>query len=135
MHDYDKALRDLRVPHYQNLFHLTEAFPRYWEDGQTPTRLALRAARESFHRWYFGPAAGGMFLSHAAREAYFAMQNDIQTTAAALTRDDERVSEPASSTLRSRASVLRHQLSADLGVAEQARQRWTLPQTIAPPTQ
>src|SRR5512133_823512 len=29
-HAYDRALRDLRLSHYQELFHLTEALPREW---------------------------------------------------------------------------------------------------------
>jgi hypothetical protein len=38
-----------------------------------------------------------------------------------------------SSNLRSRASALRHQLAADLGVAEQPRQAWMSPRSIPPP--
>jgi hypothetical protein len=133
-HEFDKALRELRLPHYQALFHLTECIPRQWKEELPPTRSTLHAMRLGFHDWYFGSVAGGMFLSRPARDAYFALQNELQSAVASLPGEDDRVSDSGSKLLRARASAVRHQLSADLGVAEPARQRWMLPESIAPPT-
>ena len=66
-HDYDVALRDLRLPHYQELFHLTGAIPREWWPSSALTRRDVLALRERFHDWYFGEGAGGLFLSQDAR--------------------------------------------------------------------
>jgi hypothetical protein len=51
-HDYDLALRDLRLPHYQELFHLTGAIPREWWPSSALTRRDVLALRERFHDWY-----------------------------------------------------------------------------------
>lgn len=129
-HEYDRSLRDLRLPHYQRLFHLTERIPRQWLSSSVPDQARLRDIRETFHSWYFSEQAGGLFLSQAARDAYFALQNALQETAdrttAALTDDD-------SVTLRAKASALRHQLSADLGVAQQPRHSWITPRSVPAP--
>jgi hypothetical protein len=132
-HAYDRALRDLRLPHYQQLFHLTEGIPRQWRMSDAPSRVELLALREQFHNWYFSDQAGGMFLSQAARDAYFLLQNHLQSAAAHLTDDSQPVGEEDSAGLRQRASELRHQLSADLGAAEQPRQRWIVPRSVPPP--
>jgi hypothetical protein len=132
-HAYDRALRDLRLPHYSELFHLTEGLPRQWSLREPPGRAELLELRKRFHNWYFSERAGGMFLSQAARDAYFLLQNNLQSAAAHLRDDSQSVSDEASSALRQSASNLRHQLSADLGVAEQPHQRWILPRSVPPP--
>jgi hypothetical protein len=132
-HAYDRSLRDLRLSHYQALFHLTEVLPREWGATGPPQRGELIATRERFHAWYFSESAGGMFLSQSSRQAYFALQNDLQTAARSIADNSGVVGEPHSSTLRVRASGLRHQLAADLGVAEKPRRRWISPRSIPPP--
>jgi hypothetical protein len=132
-HAYDRSLRDLRLPHYQALFHLTESLPREWGAPGAPHRAELLTIRQNFHAWYFSDVAGGLFLSQAAREAYFAVANELQSVAGSLADDSAALDEPSSRSLRAKASALRHQLAADLGVAEQARHGWMSPRSIAPP--
>jgi hypothetical protein len=131
-HAFDQTLRDLRMPHYQALFHLTEAVPRQWILKNAPNREELVSLRERFHAWYFSEQAGGMFLSQAARDAYFGLQNELQMAASHVS-GEERIGEPSSSVLRTMASTLRHQLSADLGVAQPPGQPRTTPRSIDPP--
>ena len=130
---YDRALRDMRLPHYQQLFHLTKNLPR--EFLEEPRRSDLLDFRGRFHDWYFGEQAGGMFLSQAARDAYFTLQNELQSVAGRRSADSERVGPDESASLRKKASALRHQLTTDLGTAERPRANWIIPRSIAPPSQ
>ena len=75
-----------------------------------------------------------MFLSRAANEAYFSLQNELQTIAARMTDDDQLIGEQESVLLRESASALRHQLTADLGTAERPRRAWTAPRSVPLPT-
>ncbi|SNS71880.1 hypothetical protein SAMN05421812_101536 [Asanoa hainanensis] len=131
-HEYDRSLRDLRLPHYQRLFHLTESVPRQWLSS-SPDRAGLRATRQAFQSWYFGEEAGGLFLSQAARDAYFALQNALQAAADGLPEDTATVTDRDSVIVRAKASALRHQLSADLGVAQQPRRPWITPRSVPAP--
>jgi len=131
---YDRALRDLRMPHYQALFHLTRSIPRQWLTVERPRRPDLHKLREQLHDWYFSEQAGGMFLSRAASEAYFSLQNEIQTIATRMTDDDQVIGEHESVLMREDASALRHQLTADLGTAERPRRAWTAPRIVPLPT-
>jgi len=130
-HAYDRTLRDMRLPQYQQLFHRTKNIPR--EFSEEPRRSDLLDFREQFHDWYFGEQAGGMFLSQAARDAYFALQNELQSIAGRMSADGDRVDPDQSKNLREKASVLRHQLTTDLGTAERPRNPWIIPRSIAPP--
>ena len=135
-HAYDRALRDLRLPHYQELFHLTRSMPReFLEFLEPPRRSDLVDLREKFHNWFFGEQAGGMFLSQAAREAYFSLQNELQSVAGRMQTDGELVCQHDSAILRKKASDLRHQLTTDLGTAEQPRLRLIGPRSVPPPSQ
>jgi hypothetical protein len=131
-HAYDRALRDMRLPHYQQLFHLTKSMPR--EFPETPRRSDLLDFRKQFHDWYFSEQAGGMFLSQAARDAYFTLQNELQSVAGRMSADSELVGPDDSASLRTKASALRHQLTTDLGTAERPRANWIIPRSIAPPS-
>lgn len=137
---YDRELRDKRLPHYQKLFHLSGAVPREWRPGTVPSRAELGQIREQFHDWYFGTDAGGMFLTEAARDRYFALQNGLQTAAAGPgPSGDGGGGEPLAAaeqtTLYQLASALRHQLSADVGTAQSPRLDWAQPgPTLAPPS-
>ena len=134
---YDRSLRDIRLDHYQRLFHISECVPREWRAGE-PTRHDLLGFREEFHSWYFGENAGGLFLTSSARDYYFQLQNELQAQASRQHGEGEldRISPEASKVLRKFASDLRHQLAADLGTAEPPRVRWTrLGPTLAPPSE
>jgi hypothetical protein len=138
-HTYDRALRDIRLPHYQRLFHLTECIPREWLPTKVPTRQDLAQFRESFHTWYFGEAAGGMFLTQDAKNLYMELQNALERAA----REEKGGSAPPEpplasdlNALRDLASRLRHQLTSDVGAAQAPQLRWTrLGPTIPPPSE
>ena len=122
---FDYELRGLRLKHYQDLHHVSERLPRqFFSSAEEPTREDLLDLREAFHQWYFGPSAGGMFLTEAARERYFKLMNGLQSMgepsgdAVVLTADEQQ-------TLRDLAHDLRQQLRADLGTAEAPKSRWT----------
>ena len=122
----------MRIPHYQQLFHLTKSMPR--EFPEIPWRSDLLDFRQQFHDWYFSEQAGGMFLSQAARDDYFTLQNELQSVAGRMSADSELVGPDDSASLRTKASALRHQLTTDLGAAER-RAKWIIPRSIAPPPQ
>ena len=132
---YDRELRDVRLPHYQRLYHVSRCIPRQWTIGEEPARPALLALRATFHDWYFGQEAGGLFLTTKAREKYFRLQNELQAMAGpGGTGQSQQMSAEESITLRGLASELRHQLVEDLGTAEPPQLRWTpLGPTPAPP--
>ncbi|MEV6193601.1 hypothetical protein AB0M19_14545 [Streptomyces sp. NPDC051920] len=126
-HTYDVALRDRRLEHYARLFHLTERIPRRWRPGHEPDRAQLLEHWETFHHWYFGEAAGGMFLTPASKSCYLALQNALLE----LGRDGapggaaaEPLAEGESRLIRHLASELRHQLAEDVGAAHPPRLRW-----------
>ena len=133
-HAYDRALRDLRIAHYQALFHLMGSLPRQALVIETPRRADLYKLREQLHNWYFGEQAGGMFLSLEARDRYFRLQIELRTIVDRVTDDDQLIGEQESVMLREAATKLRHQLTADLGAAERPRRPWTMPQSVPLPT-
>ena len=51
-HAYDRSLRDLRLPHYQRLFHLTHVMPKEWLPSTIPRRMDLISIRENLRGWY-----------------------------------------------------------------------------------
>lgn len=133
-HAYDRSLRDLRLPHYQHLFHLTRVMPREWLLSTFPCKMDIISIRESLRDWYFGEESGGMFLSQPARDQYFRLYEELENAIAGLGDDAESLSKEGAAKLRQRASDLRHQLVADLGVAERPRARWIMPtKTQSPP--
>ena len=75
-----------------------------------------------------------MFLSRAASEAYFTLQNEVQTIADRMTDDDQLIGDQESVLLRESASALRRQLIADIGTAERPRRAWTAPRNVPLPT-
>ena len=70
--EFDHELRNLRLPHYQSLHAISERLPREWRDQLT--RTDLLDLRQTFHEWYFGAGAGGMFLTEKSRDVYFTLQ-------------------------------------------------------------
>ena len=74
-----------------------------------------------------------MYLSQAARDAYFALQNELQAVAERMPADSELVGQNDSAMLRKKASALQHQLTTDLGTAERPRLSRVIPRSIPPP--
>ena len=132
-HAYDRSLRDLRLPHYQRLFHLTRVMPREWLRSTFPCKVDIISIRESLRDWYFGEEGGGMFLSEPAREWYFRLYDELERAVAGLASDAESISDEGAAGLRQLASALRHQLVADLGLAERSRTKWIIPAKTQPP--
>jgi hypothetical protein len=88
-HAYDRSLRDLRLPHYQRLFHITRVMPREWLPSTIPCKGDIISIRESLRNWYFGKESGGMFLSQPARDWYFRLYNGLENAIASLNDDVE----------------------------------------------
>ena len=132
-HAYDRSLRDLRLPHYQRLFHLTRVMLREWLPSTIPSKVDVISIRENLRDWYFGEESGGMLLSQPARDRYFRLYDELESAIAGLDDDAESVSREGAAELRQRASSLRHQLVADLGAAEQPRTKWIVPAKTQPP--
>jgi hypothetical protein len=139
---HDRELRNLRLPHYQRLYRVSESIPREWRRGQIPSRPDLVKLREQFHGWFFGKGsdptdgAGGLFLTAPARDVYFKLMNELQSVADSRDGQSDFLSREESTRLRQLASELRHQLVHDLGTAEEPLLRWTrLGPTLAPPTE
>jgi hypothetical protein len=89
------------------------------------TRSDVLRLRESFHQWYFGSGAGGMFLTEAGRAAYFGLQNELQVVGARGGSEAGAVSQEESAGLFKLAHRLRQQLRQDLGTAEAPKVIWT----------
>lgn len=132
-HIYDRSLRKLRLPHYQRLFHLTRVMPREWLPLTIPCKVDVISIRESLRDWYFGEESRGMFLSQPARDRYFRLYDELESAIAGLNDDAESLSREGAAELRQLASALRHQLAADLGVAERPRTKWIMPAKTQPP--
>ncbi|MER5466854.1 hypothetical protein ABT010_40850 [Streptomyces sp. NPDC002668] len=127
-HSYDVTLRDKRLERYQVLFHLSECIPRSWRPGAEPTRSRLLEIRNTFHDWYFGADAGGMFLTKASKACYLNLQNaliDVARLDATGTPSAEPLDEAESRLVRHLASELRHQLAEDVGASHPPRLRWS----------
>ena len=133
---FDRELRTLRLPTYQALHAASEPIPREWRPGEELTRSDLLALRQTFHQWYFGTDAGGMFLTEAGRRAYFKLQNRLEDLGRQGHQDvdAEPVTGEEFDTLRVLAHKLRQQLRQDLGTAEAPKVVWTARgATPAPP--
>jgi hypothetical protein len=127
-HTYDRALRDIRLPHYQRLFHISKCLPRPGFYKKVPTRQDLLDFRGEFHDWFFGEGAGGMFLPKATRDLYFDLMDELvakgkDTKESSL---DSQLTPDELEALYQLASKLRHQLTRDLGAAQPPRLRGIL---------
>lgn len=138
-HEYDKTLQTKRIERYEALFQASSCLPRYWPPTvPQPTREDLHQFRETFHDWYFGPGAGGMFLTRDAKDHYIRLLNTIAETAfkdyeATMSTSTEPLSEDEAKTLCLLSSDLRHQLATDVGAANPPRFRWARPGPLPPP--
>ena len=135
LHSYDQTLRDKRLERYQELFQLTRLFHRYYLIGEEPRRKDLEEFRRDCDAWYFGKAAGGMFLTKAAKGIYMQMMNMIAEAAFedGKSKEDSLITPAESKALREVASMLRHQLAVDVGAANPPRFRWTRPEPTPEP--
>jgi hypothetical protein len=139
--DYDKALRDIRVKGYQQLFHLTAQIPRHWLLTPEPTRAELMKIRVSFHDWYYGADAPGMFLARDSKNAYIALMNALDEALFEISpggdtklsdRPDSKLLAKESHRLLELSSNMRHQLAFDIGAANPPRTRSDSPEQTVP---
>jgi hypothetical protein len=117
--DYDRDLRGARIAAYRELWKLLEPLARYAPPGAVTTATA-RALASALRHWYFHD--GGLFLSGASRDAYFALQQALEAAlatspgvapAAGETTPDRSVADPAA--LQRAGSALRTATAADVG--------------------
>jgi hypothetical protein len=110
---YDRDLREKRIAQYGDLWKLTGIFPKYAREKELTHQYLLRlmiALRE----WYF--TKGGMFLSDAARDAYFALQEELKPVSDNLNSNEAVVlNGVVYERLRSKGSALRSALVRDVG--------------------
>jgi hypothetical protein len=110
---YDKDLRDKRIAQYCELWKLTGTFPKYARDKQV-THQDLQCLMVALREWYF--TKGGMFLSDAARDAYFALQEELKIASGSLDSSQAVIKdEVAYDRLRLKGSALRSALVRDVG--------------------
>lgn len=138
-HSYDQELREERLDRYQGLFHISGRLPRYSLSVEEPSRKDLQQFRQSLLDWYFDEAAGGMFLTPAAKEYYIKLLNRVVEVAYVNGDGSDRavdspVSAAESQELHDLASELRHQLAEDVGVVNSPRLRWARPNAWPTPT-
>ena len=109
--DYDKDLRSQRIRVYRDLWKRLELVARY--DRPKPLNTeTLRELTESMRVWYF--EKGGLYLSEAARAAYFNLKDSIQK-ALQLPAGAREFEESDIPKVLKDASLLRAQLTKDVG--------------------
>ena len=107
-------IRDLRRPHYQRLFQISQIIARVPPDDANGWRSHPRGAAAALETWYFEDGAG-MFLSTDARARFFGLLRALESGADSpeprkpLTREEAR-------DVCMLAGALRTQLSVDMTV-------------------
>jgi hypothetical protein len=105
----DTDLRNKRVDAYATLWQLTQVLPK-WPRAEGVTYERLRQFSAELREWYFH--TGGMWLSHAARDAYGDVQEAIWELPAGNPSD---VLDPKHyDATRDKCSALRTALTDDL---------------------
>lgn len=137
-HEYDRALRDKRLEHYQTLFHISRSISVGRRLASEPTRPDLKRIREEFTGWYFGPDAAGMFLTPAAKELYVQLITALDVAVYGPEPASDPVGTPVTAAeyrvLHHITSELRHQLAEDVGASNPPRLHWArLGATVHPP--
>ena len=105
----DTDLRNRRIDAYQKLWQMTELLPLYPRRDEVSNR-ELRSLSEGVRDWYF--RVGGIFMSTNTRDAYFLLQQDLQSQIAAV--DTDTISDEVYERIRERCSTLRTELTDDL---------------------
>lgn len=111
---YDADLRHDRIKVYKKLWKSLEPLARYAPPGEFTLNKAHELA-VALRAWYF--EEGGLFLSEAARDAYFALQDTLKDIGLP---SDEPVPPETLKLLMSKGSTLRTHLSSDVGTRAKA---------------
>jgi hypothetical protein len=115
VYDYDADLRLRRINTYADLWKKLEPLAKYGEKLSFSKDDADGLAK-SLRAWYF--EQGGLFLSSAAREAYFDLQGVLTRLIGGMgwgDPDQEKLTSEAREYLRTYGSRLRTTLSLDVG--------------------
>lgn len=111
--DYDKDLRSDRMDAYKALWKATQPLAKYSPPAPV-TPAVLRLLSIDLRIWYF--ETGGIFLSRAARAAYFSLQDALTERIAAGDKDQARpLSEKDFEMIRKLGSQLRRVMTGDVG--------------------
>ena len=111
---YDADLRRDRIEVYKRLWKLLEPLAKYAPPGEFTFNKAHELA-SALRAWYF--EEGGLFLSEAARDAYFALQDALKEIHGPSV---EALPPETLKSLMGRGSTLRTHLSADVGTRAKA---------------
>ena len=108
--DYDKSLREARMRGYEKLWCELEPLAKY--SRPLPMKFEeLESLTEKLKEWYF--RAGGMYMSPATRDAYFALQDALLNLTSASTVP-VGISGDEYEALRKLGSTLRTAMAEDL---------------------
>lgn len=115
--EYDKDLRQERLTSYKTLWAITQPLAKYARpEPVTPGRL--RKLSDDLRQWYF--ENGGIFMSEATREEYFALQEELKARIAAHGADlSKSLTDNDYATARKRGSRLRTAITIDVGTRKQ----------------
>jgi hypothetical protein len=105
-------LRRQRLDAFKALWALSEPLAKYGRTGPAShvTPASLEALSNKLRHWYF--AQGGMFLTDASRDAYYAFQDALQTVVQSAEDKDQELDEPTRERVREKGSALRSSLRA-----------------------
>jgi hypothetical protein len=111
---YDANLRQDRIKFYQQLWMTLEPLARYAPASPFTFHTAEDLAT-ALRKWYF--EQGGLFLSAAARDAYFALQDALKELKG---QPIDPVPQETLKALMDLGSALRTHLSSDVGTRAKA---------------
>jgi hypothetical protein len=115
--EYDKDLREKRIPEYKCLWRWTELFPKYAHTKEV-TYQDVQALSVNLRDWYF--RNGGMFLSDRSKDAYFAVQDALTKTTEKTNQNMTAPIDPVTyEMLRKKCSSLRTELTGDVGTRKE----------------
>jgi hypothetical protein len=110
---YDTDLRDKRLKVYSELWKSLEPLAKYSPPGPVTSNVVAQLSR-SLRAWYFD--LGGIYLSEAARDAYFKLQEALVASANGNgAGTDEPLDPVAYGAIYDRGSRLRTSLAYDIG--------------------
>jgi len=108
--DYDRALHDMRLKLYKQLWPMTKPLARYTRESPL-TYDVVRKVSEEMRDWYFGE--GGIYLSKDSRTPYFALKRLMENV---LIQDSTRkIDEELCDNILGAANQLRTSLADDIG--------------------
>jgi hypothetical protein len=126
-YDYDADLRKRRIEAYSDLWNRLEPLAKY-ATKPSVSITDIEELAESLRIWYF--EKGGIFLSVAARAAYFALQEVLTHLIKGMgweSPDQENLTPAAREYLRTYGSRLRTSLTLDVGTRTRPKIRGDVP--------